>query len=127
MARVLNRQDFIKADLDPECYLAMSGLVKEGIVEEIKHAMTKKFPGVIADDVMPEPMGGTVIYVYAYLQKVLPFAEAFDSLKEPLTFHAADGAVEVASFGMYEVRSLGDADEYGFWGRRSGCAARVCR
>jgi hypothetical protein len=42
---------------------------------------------------------------YAYLQKRLPFVTSFDRLKQPLRFHAADGEIEVASFGIEDFAS----------------------
>jgi len=44
------------------------------------------------------------LIVYCFLQKNLPFKTRFDSLKEPLVFHAADGDLKAKSFGFKKLK-----------------------
>ncbi len=87
--------------LPPNSYLVRAALVNDGVVGKIREEMERRFPD--AGFQVPEPREGTFAVVYAYLQRSLKFREAFDRLKEPLVFHAKNGPVKLASFGVRNV------------------------
>jgi hypothetical protein len=78
----------------------MAGRTDRGIVEEIRRAQARKFPQATLG--VPDPPAETVIYAYAYLEKTLPFREAFDRLEKPLQFKSGDTETPVAAFGIEE-------------------------
>jgi prepilin-type processing-associated H-X9-DG protein len=101
----LNDGTFRRTDVSSDSYVAMGGLVQEGIVAQIEQAMTQKFPtATLEPPKPPESSLDDYILLYAYLQKSLPFAAPFDRLREPLVFHALNGDSRVASFGVKEFK-----------------------
>lgn len=98
--QTLNTKPFTQDALSPECYLAMSGSVKQGIVDKIRRAMAAKFPNATMG-VSDIPAGkGDTLLAYAYLVKILPFRAAFSRLDKPLAFETANGPITVEAFGL---------------------------
>jgi hypothetical protein len=97
LAGELNRFAFPRTDLSADSYIAMAGLIRDGIVADIQTAMAEKFPAVTSRIDLPT---GAMIVAYAYLQKTLPFRTAFDRFAEPLMFHGKTGVSPVGSFGI---------------------------
>ena len=90
--RELNKKTFRKEHLDEESYLAVAGLVSDGILIRIQKGLQDKFKDTTKIDfsgVCP-----TDIIAYAYLLKNLMFTQKFDEI-EDLTF---DG-IPVKAFG----------------------------
>jgi len=109
MAGFLNEQPFKQSDLSESSYLAMVGTVEDGIVEEIRRAMRKKFPNATME--VPDPQPGSLIYAYAYLQKMLAFQEAFDRFDKRLSFESGNGTTNVVSFGIWDHEDYSDRDD----------------
>jgi len=101
MADLLNKRSFLKKDLSPAAYLAKAGSVGEGIADQIRQEMKKKFPQ--ASFGPPEGSNPRAFVAFAYLQKQLAFRKAFDRLRQPLAFRSAGGVVEVNSFGFARI------------------------
>jgi hypothetical protein len=78
------------------------GTAADGIQQKIADEMRQKFPGVTASTVPTTEPSDVVLY--AFLQKNLPFAARYDSLREPLTFHAPSGDVRVKAFGFTKLK-----------------------
>jgi hypothetical protein len=99
MAEYLLRGDKLSESiLPPNSYLLRAGLVKDGVVAEIREEMERRFPHATFQ--VPEPQKPVWAVVFAYLQRSLAFREAFDRLEKPLVFHAKNGPVKLASFGV---------------------------
>jgi hypothetical protein len=97
LATQLNQRRFRRSDLADASYLSMAGLVRDGIVREIALAMNRKFPGVFRG--LEAPSNASIVS-YAYLEKMLPFATAFDRLAEPLVYRGGGRPTPVKSFGV---------------------------
>ena len=99
----LNKKSFTKNDLDDASYVALAGLVGDGIHERIGRALRDKFGGqarprfLPSKNLTPRPQD---IVAYAYLFKNLEFPTPFERLDRPLVF----GGKEVAAFGMGEFK-----------------------
>src|SRR5262249_9061257 len=74
----------------------------EGVKQKIADDMREKFPGVTPSDISTGR--STDVILYGFLQKNLPFEVKFDVLRDPLTFHAADGDIQVKSFGFAKLK-----------------------
>jgi hypothetical protein len=99
MAEDLNRAAKLgEKDLPAGAYLAKAGWVKDGIVDQIRAEMKKRFPKATFQ--LPEGAGQQTAIAYAYLQRSLPFREAFNRLPDPLKFKSKDGEIPVAAFGF---------------------------
>ncbi|MBN2021560.1 MAG: hypothetical protein JW809_02095 [Pirellulales bacterium] len=97
IAAALNAGTFSRNDLADDAYVALAGRVADGVYDRIKQALAGRFPAAAAP---PAPRVDTEVYVYAYLEKRLPFAEVFDRLDRPLPFHVGEKTVEVRAFGI---------------------------
>ena len=97
-AKVLNKMTFRGKELSPESLLAMAGWTKDGVVDQLKSQLTKRFPNS-SFPIVPSSRGNVAI-AYAYLEKRLSFAENFDRLKKPLEFNSVSDRVKVHSFGI---------------------------
>jgi hypothetical protein len=96
-AQGLNKGLVGKKDIAEDCYLAMAGFGRDGIVEQVKKALREKFnrsPGLDLNLNSPDD-----ILAYAYLEKSIPFDTEFDTLEDSLLF--SDGQA-VAAFGVEE-------------------------
>jgi hypothetical protein len=103
LAEMLSRGPKLSADdLPCDGYIAKAGLVREGVVQQIREDIAAKFPRARLS--LPDSADEQAVVAYAYLEKSLPFAEAFDRLSETLVFHGKGGDVEVNVWG---VRRLG--------------------
>ena len=109
MAQMLNERLTGKEDISEDCYLAMAGLNKDGIVEKIKQALKEKFneePGLDISLRQPDD-----ILAYAFLLKDLKFAKEFEGLDQPIYFR---DKTSVKAFGIEQYafdekrRSLGE-------------------
>ncbi|HEX4131393.1 MAG TPA: hypothetical protein VGG64_04520 [Pirellulales bacterium] len=97
LAAVLNDHRFDRADLSPADYLAMSGRVNQGIVAEIRQAVATRFPRATLK--VSEAATSDGLYLYTYLDKLMPFAEKFDRVAA-IPFQAGGETAGVAAFGI---------------------------
>lgn len=104
LAAALNRESFDRTSLSSDSYVARGGWESEGIVDQILQEMAARFPNSQPQLLNPRPSPNAVV-LYSYLLKVLPFAEHFERLSEPLLFHAGDSTTQVAAFGLTEQPS----------------------
>jgi prepilin-type processing-associated H-X9-DG protein len=102
IATGLNNGSFSRKALAPESYVALAGLVRDGIRDKIKEQMGRKFPNVSPSVRASSDLD---IVAYAFLQKNLPFKARFNVLSQPLDFHSQAGDVPVKSFGFKEFDS----------------------
>jgi hypothetical protein len=93
----LERTPFDLKNLAPESYLARVGLVQDGIRESISAEMARRFPDVVP--ALSAPGARDEIVIYAFLRKLLPFAQKYSDLPEPLVFQAEGDKAPVRSFG----------------------------
>jgi hypothetical protein len=97
----LNKSLSTKADISEDCYVAMAGFGKDGIVQKINNALREKFreaPPVVQRHIEPD-----WILAYAYLHKNLRFKVAFDKFENdgyPLFFNSREKKNNVQSFGI---------------------------
>ena len=101
LAAALNAESYDRAALAPETYVARGGRQSQGIVEDILREMAVRFPAVQPQLLNPRPSPNAVV-LYCYLLKVLPFAEHYQRLTEPLSFQSGENTVSVAAFGLTE-------------------------
>jgi len=95
IAQALNKRLVNEQAVAEDCYLAMAGFERDGIVEQVKRALEEKFnrePGF--DLVLNHPDD---ILAYAFLAKSLPFDTEFEVLQDPLVF---SDDVKVEAFGI---------------------------
>jgi hypothetical protein len=59
--------------------------------------LARRFPGVVPS--LSAPGAADEIVLYAFLRKLLPFAQKFSDLPEPLVFQSEDDRAPVRSFG----------------------------
>lgn len=108
MVAALNKRAATEADLDPNSFVAMAGIVGEGILERIREALAERFHGTAEPQLVPAegslPPDWWV--AYAYLLKHLPFESAFTRFDRPLRF----AGKSVAQFGILGY-SPGEADK----------------
>src|SRR5262245_30964920 len=102
VAAGLNKAPFAHAALDPAAYVARMDSVGQGVKQKIAEEMREKFPGVTPSEISTGQ--STDVILYGFLRKNLPFEVKFDVLREPLTFHAADGHIQVKSFGFAKLK-----------------------
>ncbi|MCP4540081.1 MAG: hypothetical protein GY832_23330 [Chloroflexi bacterium] len=103
IAQALNRRLVNKEDIAENCYLAMAGFNRDGIVKRIEQTLEKKFgrsPGVSITLQHPNDF-----LAYAFLEKSLPFDTEFEVFEVPLVF--SDGA-ELQSFGIEKDNTPAD-------------------
>lgn len=84
--------------LPPGSHLVKAGWVKDGVVEQIRGEMQRRFPAATFN--LPAGAQQQAAVAFAYLQQWLAFRESFDRLEEPLEFQTAAGVVEVPCFGV---------------------------
>ncbi len=84
--------------LPPGSYLIKAGWAKDGVVDQIRGEMRRRFPHSTLE--MPSGSDPHAAVAYAYLVRQLAFREAFDRLAEPVKFQCTTGTVPVASFGV---------------------------
>jgi hypothetical protein len=89
-------------DFPPGAYLVKAGWVRDGIVDQIRKEMNERFPKAAFR--VPEGGNPQAAVVYAYLQRSLPFREAFNLFDEVLTFKSKAGDSRVVVFGFYRLR-----------------------
>ena len=95
IGEALNKRMLDTDAIAEECYLAMAGFGRDGIVARVIQGLQEKFghgPGLPLHPIEPED-----ILAYAYLEKSLPFDTWFEVINEPLRF---SGGVPVQSFGV---------------------------
>jgi hypothetical protein len=95
IAQALNKRLLGEQSIAEDCYLAMAGFGRDGIVEQIEQELQAKFDrSPELDLTLDDPNS---ILAYAFLEKSLPFDKEFEVFDAPLVF--SDG-VEVQSFGI---------------------------
>jgi len=103
VVQALNKRRFDKQDISQECYLAVAGCGRDGIVEQIKRGLKEKFHQESEFDFTLDSPDDIV--AYAYLEKALPFDTKFDVFDKPLLF--SDG-IGVQSFGIEKGDAAAD-------------------
>jgi len=103
LGQALNRRQFDKQDISQDCYLAVAGFGRDGIVEQIKQGLEEKFHRESGFDLALSSPDD--ILAYAYLEKALPFDTIFDVFDTPLLF--SDG-IGVQSFGIEKGDAAAD-------------------
>ncbi len=93
-------------DLPRDGYFAEAGLVRYGVVEKIRKEMAARFPHAAFS--LPDSAGAQAVVAYAYLEKSLPFAEAFDRLSDRLVFHGKTGNSSVTAWGIWRLSGQTD-------------------
>jgi len=106
MADFLNQQAFRREDLSKDAYLAKAGAVKDGVVDQLREQMRRRFPDAAFE--VPKKLEQNVYVAYAYLQKSLPFREVFDRLTDPVAFRSEAGVDNVAAFGVRDFDDQSD-------------------
>ncbi len=99
MADILNKRTATKADLDDASYVAMAGLISEGIEQKIKDEMQRKFSGQAAPELLPDIKAAVGWATYGYFSKKLPFRHAFKRRHDNLEFQGR----MVDSFGITDL------------------------
>ncbi len=95
IAQALNKRLVGEESIAEDCYLAMAGFGRDGIVERIVQELKAKFDHTPELNLtLDDPSS---ILAYAFLEKSLPFDREFEVFDTPLAFN--DG-VEVQSFGI---------------------------
>jgi hypothetical protein len=95
MATRLNEHHSDAFHLPPESYLAMAGRTDQRIVAKIRETMANRFPNATLG--VPDPPRDTVLYIYSYLSRNMPFAEDFET-PSSIEFHAAGRIRQVPAF-----------------------------
>ncbi|MGD0516808.1 MAG: hypothetical protein ABSA26_04665 [Thermoguttaceae bacterium] len=95
--------------LPPGTYLVKAGLIKDGVVGELRESMSRLFPNATLR--IPERLEDQEAIAYAYMQASFKFREAFDRLDDPLVFKPRTGPVKVACFGIQNFKSDSRRDE----------------
>jgi hypothetical protein len=95
--------------LPPGTYLVKAGLVKDGVVRELREAMSRRFPNATLR--IPDHLEDQWAIAYAYMQASFKFREAFDRLDDPLVFKTSTGSVKVACFGIRNFQMNSQRDE----------------
>lgn len=108
LADRLNRAQFTADDLPPGAYYCAAGFLKDGIADEIRSQMQRRFGK--APEIEFEPTSGGGATVYAYLRAGVKFGIPFFAGSKPLAFTPSEGpSVPVTSFGIREE------DEYAYF------------
>ncbi len=100
VADLLNREDFTRADLNPDCYVAIADFERNHVEAQIRAALEKVFHGAASPELIPpvpEHPGPYDFVAYAYLFKNLQFPQVFAE-NNPLYFAADQHPVK--SFGF---------------------------
>lgn len=98
MVEFLNEQQATKADLNETSYVAMAGLVEDGIEQRIRQELDRKFHGQADPELLDStPLEGWVMY--AYLFRDFPFRWAFDRFRGGL--HFAGQQVDCFGIGQF--------------------------
>jgi hypothetical protein len=92
----LNQRLITTDDLDEASYVAMAGMLRDGIVDQIQQTMAQKFPDVTPNLPVPEGADPRSIVAYSYLFKNLLFPQPFERLNDPIVF---DGQ-HILCFGL---------------------------
>jgi hypothetical protein len=102
---LLNREDFTRKDLNPDCYVALADFERNHVENEIRAALEKVFHGNASPELIPptpDHPGPYDFVAYAYLFKNLQFPLVFAE-NDPIYFGAGDGT-QVKSFGFMEQK-----------------------
>jgi len=87
IVRELNRKVVTRSDLDDSSYVAMAGMIEQGIVQRIRQELDTKFSGQGSPELLKEvdlpPVG---VFAYSYLFKDLAFSKHFARSRRPLRF-----------------------------------------
>lgn len=101
MVAALNKQAFVKEDLDEAACVALADFVRNDVHARISRELKAKFHGRASPKALPSPLDAPRpqdIVAYAYLFKNFEFSTPFERLELPLRF----AGTEVASFGIGE-------------------------
>jgi hypothetical protein len=107
VAKLLNRENFTGADLDPSSYVAIADFEKNHVEDEIRAALQKTFGGAASPELIPPAPahpGPDDFVAYSYLFKNLAFANVFS---DQVTLDFQDKPVEC--FGFDGTYKMGDA------------------
>ena len=101
IVKSLNKKMTTKADISPDCYVAMAGFFKDGIIEKINRALRSKFGRRVPAE---KEESEADFMAYAFLLKELDFATSFEDLKEPVYFRWGSGTTKLRAFGIREYQ-----------------------
>lgn len=93
----LNRSLSTNKDLSDSSYVAVGGLIKDGVEDTINNQLSDKFKN--ANLVNFDGLGEKDIVAYSYLFKKLEFETEFESIKDPLFFDDVFNS-EIKAFGI---------------------------
>jgi hypothetical protein len=102
IADLLNDAQQSESDMAPADFFAMSGRVKDGIVERITAGMREKFPQNSMPPIESFPLG---VVAFGYVKADVRYEYPFLNNPDWLSFKGSDGkTVPVRSFGLPEKR-----------------------
>jgi hypothetical protein len=90
-------------------YLLETGLVGDGVIDEISNRMKEQFN--CSDVLLPKNLESRATVVYCYLQFDLTFHEAFEKLDRSLNFPNTTGVASVACFGVDHLKLGSNHDD----------------
>ena len=97
----LNQAQFGENDLPRDSYLATAGFARDGVVEQVRSEMKRKFHKEVDID----PLAPNDILAYAYLEANSAFTVPFFDNREQFHFRGSEGVrTNVSSFGVEEKR-----------------------
>lgn len=96
----LNRRAVGRSDLDSRTYVALAGMVEDGVLTRAKDELRKTFGFAASPRLLPPPgsLPDGSFVAYSYLFADLPFAWSFERLAYPLQF----GGTPVECFGIQQ-------------------------
>ncbi len=97
LAEALNATIRPSIDLPKRSYLVRAGLSTKEFIEATRREVAERFPK--SDFTISDPDPHAIV-AYAFLEKALTFAEAFDRLDDPVTFEHSGTMTKVAAFGF---------------------------
>ena len=92
MVDVLNKRQTKGSDVDSKSYVALAGHIRDGILNDIKRELNRKFKGAASPELIPDGFGMRPqdIVAYSYLFKNLEFPQKFERLNRPISFEKSD-------------------------------------
>ena len=110
---LLNREDFTRKELNPDCYVAIADFERNHVEDEIRAALDKVFHGAASPELIPptpEHPGPYDFVAYSYLFKNLQFPQVFAE-NDPLSFGPSSTLVK--SFGFEQNKDKLPANVFG--------------
>lgn len=96
LAVPLNLKAFTKQNLDEESYVVAGGVASRGLLERLRHDVSRKFGKAFQTELIPQTTTNPALFFYACLFKSLAFKNQFQPGEQPLLF----GTNRVTAFGI---------------------------